>query len=100
MKVGNQLPTLVHNVTAFVHDRPLKNHVRDAVRGPLLVALGHDMPNGVGLGPDFPGVGGWFVWCCCFCGFPCSPPVGHLGNKLKSDFNKTIGPKKGKGISD
>jgi hypothetical protein len=61
----------------------------------MMVAFGHGLDGGYGLGPDIPGCA-WFCWFCCCC---CSVPGGPGVAKMKSDFNNSIFPKKGEGIS-
>mmetsp|Transcript_20996 Transcript_20996/g.19133 ORF Transcript_20996/g.19133 Transcript_20996/m.19133 type:complete len:384 (+) Transcript_20996:51-1202(+) len=104
-KTPDQVDVIVYNINALITDKPLKKHVFNSSilssgRGPLLVALGHDISKGYGLGPDLPGCPGNCIWFCCICGPPCSPPAGYNISKSKSDFNNSVRPKKGKGILD
>lgn len=44
---------------------------------PLLIAIGHDHPDGYGVGPNVPDCCiATCVWCCCMCGGPCHTPAG------------------------
>ncbi len=105
-KIYDQLGTLRHNVEAHLALRPLRHHVRGRTMmghfdGPLMVALGHGIESGegVGLGPDCPGALGFLCWLGCFLSWPCSHPAGSLVAQVKSDFNNSIQPRKGKGFS-
>jgi len=98
------MSTLLPNIEAKLNNRALKEHKRGAsfmgqLQGPALVAMGHGHPEGYGVGPDLPGCAGFCCWLCCFFGMPCSPPAGHAVAQMKNDFNYTIQPRKGKGIS-
>lgn len=103
IRVEGQLPYIHKNILAKVRNLNLQKHVhgksfREQIKGPLLVAFGHDLPNGYAIGPDFPGMLGFCNWLCCFCGPPCSTPAGKISLKMKNDFNKSVTPKKGRGI--
>jgi NADH dehydrogenase FAD-containing subunit len=103
-KIADQLPTIVKNVDALLLKKQLTAHKRNAsfygqLKGPLLVAFGHDLPNGVGVGPDLPGFLGICCFACCCFGYPCQHPQGHNSNAMKSNFNTTIKPQAGKGIN-
>ena len=94
------------NIGLRFQNKDLQHHVKGAsffgkVNGPLLVALGHGAgPESYGLGPDLPGCCLPFCcWFCCCVGPPCSTPAGSGAGKMKSDFNDSVVPKKGKGIS-
>ena len=56
---------------------------------------------GLGVGPDLgTGCMGYCCYACCCFGMPCGgAPAGKASAKQKADFNKTVVPKKGKGIS-
>ena len=70
------------------------------VTGPLLVALGHDVEGAFGVGPNLPGCFcSWFCWCCCCAGGPCHAPAGKGPAKMKSDWNNSIFPSVGFGMS-
>jgi hypothetical protein len=70
------------------------------INWPLLVAFGHGHPDGLGVGPDLgTGCPGCTMWLCCCFGLPCSAPAGKASAKTKSDFNYSVKPKKGEGIS-
>jgi hypothetical protein len=105
-KIEDQLPILSKNVEALLASKPLQHHTKGSsmmgqVHGPMVVALGHDVAGGYGVGPDLPGTCLPFCcWlCCCFGTAPCSTPAGPGVAKMKSDFNSTIVPRPGKGIS-
>ncbi len=94
------------NIDAITSNKPLQHHKKGVgmmgqMHGPPIVALGHDISDGYGVGPDLPGTClpfcCWF--CCCLGTAPCSTPAGHGVSKMKSDFNGTIIPRPGKGIS-
>ena len=80
-KVNQQLPGIVKNVSALAAGRPLKPHDKTAtfmgkLTAPIMVALGHDHPGGVGvLTVPWP-CPGCCCWCCCCLGYPCSIPAG------------------------
>lgn len=101
VKVGDQMPTLVANVVNFLANKPLTHHVKGKsfegkFNGPGMVALGHGLPDGYGVGPELPGCClGWCCWFCCCCQTPQGPRVA----KMKSDFNLTVIPRPGKGLS-
>ena len=98
MRINDQIPTLVSNVLAFLEDKPLVAHVvsfQGQFSGPGMVCLGHDHPEGIGLGPDCPGCPGWCCWLICCC----QPPHGKKIAEIKTDFNVSIKPNKGRGIS-
>jgi hypothetical protein len=103
-RIDDQLPTVFHNIEAHLVKKPLKSHVRGAnfmgqINGPMLVAFGHDHPEGYGLGPNLPGCMGTCCWCCCCFGGPCSTPAGPAAAKMKGDFNRDgVKPKPGIGI--
>ena len=102
-RIDDQMPVLKFNVNAVLEGTPLKHHIRGAsmfgqFSGPALVALGHGHPDSWGLGPDMPGCCATFCWCCCFFGYPCSPPVGRRSANFKADFNYSVKPKPGVGI--
>ena len=65
------------------------------IEGPMMVAFGHELPEGYGVGPNLPGCMGGCCWICCCC----QTPAGHQTAKAKSDFNNSVIPKKGKGLS-
>lgn len=99
--VEDQLPTVLYNVQAVVGMRPLKDHkigFMGKTIGPMMVAFGHELPDGRGIGPDIPACNGLCWVCCCF-GMPCSIPAGKGVAKTKSNFNNTVYPKKGKGMT-
>lgn len=103
-RIDDQLPTLYANIEAVLSDNALLHHVRGKsftgqFKGPLMVALGHDHPEGYGVGPDLPGCLGGCCWFCCCCGPPCSTPAGPGVAKAKSDFNQSVFPHPGKGLS-
>eukprot|EP01034_Spumella_vulgaris_P031550 gene31550-38968_t len=102
-KIDDQMPVIVKNVNAVLTRTPLTHHVKGVsfggkINGPILVTYGHGLDNNWAVGPDLPGCAGWFVWCCCWCGWPCSPPAGHAAAKIKSDFMMTMEPRKGAGL--
>ena len=100
--LNDKVPTLVNNVLAAIENKPLKTYspgFMGKLTGPMLVAFGHDHPEGYGVGPDLPGCGGVCCFLCCCFGLPCSPPAGHGAAKQKSEFNNGFGPKPGKGMS-
>ena len=71
------------------------------VTGPLLVALGHDVEGGYGVGPNLPGCFcSWFCFCCCCAGGPCQAPAGAGVAKMKNDWNNTVFPSVGFGMGD
>lgn len=105
-KIQDQLPVLVKNVDLLFQKKALQHHVKGAsffgkVNGPLLVALGHSVEkDSYGVGPDLPGTClPCCCWTCCCFGAPCAPPAGAGSAKTKADFNNSVVPKKGKGIS-
>jgi hypothetical protein len=103
-RLDDQLTTLVPNIEAKLAGEAMKDHKRGAtlfgsVQGPMLVALGHGLEEGYGLGPDLPGFSGFCCWLCCCCGPPCSTPAGKGVAKAKTDFNYTVVPQIGKGIA-
>ncbi len=103
-KIYDQMATVRHNVLAALENKPLRHHVRHAsfmgrLEGPLMVALGHDLDDGYGVGPDCPGLLGSLCWLGCFLSWPCTYPAGRLVNTAKSEFNASIRPRKGKGFS-
>ena len=70
LRIQDQTPTLIKNIIATLEDKPLIAHSRgnslqSQISGPAIVALGHDHPEGVGIGPDLPGCLGWCCWCVC-----------------------------------
>lgn len=97
-KIVDQLPILQFNLDAFLAGaaysfvcaslrdahwaaahtgRPLKHHVLGAsfmgkTTGPVMVAFGHGMPDGLGVGPELPGCMGGCCWFCCCVGGPCA----------------------------
>ena len=100
VRVNDQMPILVANINLFAENKPLQVHVKGKsfmgqINGPMLVALGHDLPNGYGLGPNVPGY--WLSSCLYLCW--CGTPAGRMSNNIKSDFNKNVIPRKGVGIS-
>jgi hypothetical protein len=103
-KIEDALPTLLANVYATLdgNGASLKHHTKGfkgKIDGPLLVALGHNHPDGYGVGPDL-GTGclGWTCFMCCCLGMPCSLPAGKGASKMKTDFNASVTPKKGMGM--
>ncbi len=103
-RLDDQLGTLLPNVEAKLANKPLKDHQRGRsfqgqMQGPVMVAFGHGVADGYGVGPDLPGCAGLCCWMCCCCGPPCSTPAGPGVEKAKNDFNYTITPKPGKGIA-
>lgn len=102
-KIDDQLPTVVKNVLATLEGQTLMHHKKGFMgnlQGPLLVSLGHDHPQGHGIGPDIPGCVACICFvCCCLGTAPCSHPHGAGVSKTKSEFNHSIKPTKGKGIS-
>jgi hypothetical protein len=99
IKIDDQMPVLMHNIQAVLNNKALKQHVKGQswegkIKGPVMVAMGHGLSEGYGLGPELPGCMG----CCCWFICCCSAPRGHFVNKMKSDFNYTVKPQLGKGI--
>lgn len=102
-RLDDQLITLAPNIEAKLAGKPLKDHKRGATlygsaQGPMLVALGHGVEDGYGVGPDLPGCPGFCCWLCCFVGPPCSTPAGREVSKFKTEFNYKVIPQIGKGI--
>lgn len=123
--IADQMPTILTNIDLYVQQSHksnpatttqgnnnssnnnnttgLKVYVKGfagSFSGPAAVALGHHVDGAYGLGPDMPNCCcTTFCWCCCFCGPPCSTPAGPGVAKQKADFNKTVMPTKGKGMS-
>lgn len=100
-KIKDQLPVLLENIDASLHSRPLKHHVKGQsfegrFGGPGMVALGHGLDEGYGVGPELPGCLGCFCWFLC----GCQTPAGPRSAKLKTDFNASVMPRLGKGISN
>jgi hypothetical protein len=99
VKINDQLPDILTNIDAVVNKKPLVAHQRGKsffgqADGPMMVAFGHGLDEGYGVGPALPGCMGCCCWVCCCC----QTPAGHQTNKMKSDFNASVTPKKGKGI--
>jgi hypothetical protein len=102
-KIDEEHVTVVKNICAALDGKGvggLKPHSRgfkSNLKGPMMVALGHGHPDGYGFGPDV-GTGclGYFICCCCCC---CGAPAGSRPAKIKADFNYSVKPIKGKGIS-
>ena len=100
VKINDVLPTLLANIDAYFNKQALKQHQKGAgfmgqVEGPMMIAFGHGLPDGYGIGPNLPGCMGGCCWFCCCC----QTPAGHQTAKIKSDFNKSIFPQKGKGLN-
>jgi len=96
------MQTVIKNVVATLEGHALSVHkptFYGGLKGPLAVAFGHGHPDGYGVGPDLPGCCGCLCWTCCIFGLPCSPPAGKGVMKMKSDFNLSVKPTKGKGYS-
>jgi hypothetical protein len=102
MKIYDIMPSFVRNIELFFQGKVLKEHLRNRsfwaqIDGPMFVAFGHGLWwEGYGVGPNLPNCWGqlvWFFGCCC------STPAGRLAGIIKSIFNDSIVPKKGKGIS-
>eukprot|EP01041_Mallomonas_annulata_P011310 gene11310-23664_t len=101
IKSDDQFMTIAKNALATVEDRPLIAHKKGFfghIDRPMIVAFGHNHPDGYGVGPDLSGFPGCLLWTCCCFGYPCSPPAGHGVSKFKSDFNKSVKMTKGQGI--
>eukprot|EP01040_Poterioochromonas_malhamensis_P016314 gene16314-18490_t len=99
-RIGDHLPVALFNLEAVLKKQALKHHVKGVsfmgkIEGPMMVAFGHELPEGYGVGPALPGCMGGCCWVCCCC----QTPAGHCTANMKSDFNKSVVPKKGKGIS-
>ena len=99
-RVKDQVPTVVANALACVNGKPLKAHHRGGslesqIMGPMIVALGHDIPGAVGIGPDRPDCMGSCCWCLC----GCQPPHGSITASIKADLNRKIKPVPGKGLA-
>jgi len=98
----DQIPVVVGNVLATLHNTDLRSYIRgyfSSMRGPIFVALGHNHEDGFGIGPDLPGLMGFICWACCVFGYPCAPPAGEYSLKYKSNLNNSISPKPGRGFS-
>jgi hypothetical protein len=94
----DQLPTMTANVDRFFASKPLISHIKGKsffgqIDGPLMIAFGHDLSNGYGIGPNLPQP----FACCCWFVCCCQAPSGHLTNVIKSCFNNSIHPVKGSG---
>jgi hypothetical protein len=94
----DQLPTMVTNVDHFFSSKPLIIHAKGKsffgkADGPGMIALGHDLPDGYGIGPSLPQP----CTCCCWFLCCCQTPAGHLTNVVKSNFNNSLHPVKGSG---
>eukprot|EP01034_Spumella_vulgaris_P031146 gene31146-38489_t len=81
-KIADTIPVVVFNINAVLSNTPLKHHVKGAtikgsIDGPGLVTIGHGLPEGWGVGPNFPG-------------------SGHCAAVAKSWMNEQFFPKKGK----
>lgn len=104
-KIDDQIAVVKQNIVAFLAGKPLVHHTKNSsfmgkMHGPIVVALGHDIEEGYGLGPDLPGTCLPFCcWLCCCFGSPCSTPAGKGVAKMKSDLNSSIIPRPGKGLS-
>ena len=94
------MATLLININNKINSKSLIPHVRGVsfesqISGPAMVALGHGVDGGKGLGPDLPGCMGNCCWCVCCC----QPPHGTMVGKIKTDFNTTVKPIVGKGLT-
>ena len=100
---NDQITFLIPNITAALNSsRAMKAYspgLMGKTTGPMIVALGHGLPDTYGAGPDLPGTVGACCWfCCCLGTSPCSPPAGSGVGKMKADFNDSIKPTKGVGM--
>ena len=100
MKIIDQIPTMVKNISATLEGKPLVPHIRGEsfegkILGPVMVSFGHDVSGAKGVGPDMPGCMGWCCFLCCCC----QAPHGSCTSKIKAHFNTTIKPTPGKGLS-
>ena len=100
----DQRPTVVKNLLASIQGKPLSKYAKSfpmgTVQGPMLVAFGHGLKDGLGLGPNLPGC---CTFCCWFCpcfGGPCALPAGPGSAKAKTDFNMGNFPSASHGLGD
>merc|ERR1712196_402159 len=89
-QIDLQMDFVLNNVAATLKGgalKPYKPGFPD-MQGPLMVALGHDHPEGLGLGPDLPGCFcKTFCFCCCCLGtWPCTPMISKTIAVEKSKF--------------
>ena len=97
--IEDTLPTVIANISAAASKQPLRDHKKGGmggITGPMMIALGHDVPTGIGIGPDCGS--GSCCNCCCWVLCCCQPPSGSRIGKAKSDFNLSITPKLGMGM--
>lgn len=104
-KLYDQLPTVITNIESLINGKPPVPHKRGVslygkLTGPPMVGLGSGHKDAYGVGPNLPGCSGCVCWTCCCFGYPCSVPAGHASAKAKTEFNHSMQPKKGKGITD
>jgi NADH dehydrogenase FAD-containing subunit len=100
LRIKDQMNTIILNINNKLNKKSLVPHIRGVsfeskISGPAMVALGHDVPGNKGLGPDLPGIPGWCLWFVCCC----QPPHGSMVANMKSDFNKTVVPIPGRGLT-
>ena len=67
IRVEDQLPTVFMNAIGLLEGTTMIEHVRGGsfqgrIKGPAMVALGHGLDEGIGIGPDFPGIFGMLNW--------------------------------------
>ena len=102
MKIESQMDVVLANVAATLKGESLKSYTPwfPDMQGPGLVALGHDHPKMMGLGPDLPGCfcKTFCFACCCMGTWPCTPMISKTIAQEKSTFNVnglSIKPSKG-----
>lgn len=102
--IDDAMPVFLNNVTAALDSQSptYKSYTpgfMGKTTGPLMVALGHGVKDGYGVGPSLPAPCDSCCWFCCCIGGPCATPAGEGVAKMKDDFNNSIKPVKGLGIN-
>jgi len=105
IKTGDTVGIVAKNVALAAAGKPLAKHVpsfpRGQTTGPMLVALGHSVKGGLGLGPYIPGCFCAHVCFICPCfGGCCALPAGPASANAKSSWQKGVGMTTDKGLSD
>lgn len=105
IKTGDTVGTVAKNVVQALAGKPLVEYVpsfpRGQTVGPMLVALGHSVKGGLGLGPYIPGCFCSHLCFICPCiGGCCALQAGPASASAKSSWQRGVGMTTDKGLSD